>query len=209
MVINNAFAQNIRQTSFDNRPYCEQSGGIWRKYGNSCSNDCQANLDKYPNCLDKIVYSCDCGPNSCWNGAKCLTIREYKITFNQLEKKRLQELDDQKNKKIELKKSHENKDPSFFSVLTDKVKKPINSITNNNSNQEEVLPLVQIPIPAAITNNIAPTKPTTTNTATQNDDSQFEVPPVFKQMMDQKAAKQIDQAIANSIANTISNNKNR
>jgi hypothetical protein len=205
-VISDCFAQNIRPTNFDNRPICEQTGGIWRKYGNSCDNDCQSSFEKYPNCLDTIVYSCDCGPNNCWNGNKCLSKKEYQITFNQLQRKKLQVIDNQKDQEGKLKKSHEKQDPSLFSVVADKVKTPVNSIIKQNSKPQEKQTLPIVPIDNVVQ---VDQKPTTNNSSPPaTSDQTFSVPPVFSQLMDQKAARQLDKAATNSIINAIGNGQN-
>jgi hypothetical protein len=201
LIIGNSFAQNIRPTNFDQRPACEQTGGVWRQYGNSCNDNCQSRFEQYPNCLNSITYNCDCGPNHCWNGDKCLTNREYKITFERLKRKKLQEIANQKDQEGKLKKSHQNQDPSLFSVIADKVKAPINSIIKKDPKPEET----KAPTPV---NNIAalptiqPPVTTTSPVPTANNPI-FSVPPVFNQLMDQKAARQLDKAASDSIVKAI------
>ncbi len=202
-VIINCFAQNIRSTNFDTRPNCEQTGGIWRKYGNICDNDCQSSFEKYPNCQDALFYSCDCGPNNCWNGEKCLSKKEYKITFDQLQRKKLQIAKSQKDQETKLKKSHQKQDPSLFSVIADKVTAPINSIIKKDPQPQA--DQVLTPDNNAVVPITKTAITTTTPTPTINNPI-FSVPPVFNQLMDQKAARQLDQAATNSIINAIGNN---
>ena len=87
-----ASASNHQLTSFEERPLCEKSNGIWREFGDGCANSCQAKFDQYLVCTRKLVYACDCGDNACWQDDKCVKISDYKKTFAELETKRNEEL---------------------------------------------------------------------------------------------------------------------
>jgi hypothetical protein len=143
---NPLLAQNIRQTSFDDRPFCEQNAGIWRKYGNDCANDCYQELSRYHNCLNKIVYSCDCGIKRCWDGKKCLKITEYKSIFNKLKHKESQEIMAAKNARTELKANHKGTQNSFFNKVVKQVKDGINSFSKDSSSKVQPTAVVVAPV---------------------------------------------------------------
>jgi len=76
-----ANADLIRNTTFDDRPSCEQTGGTWRDFGNICADKCQPKFEKYPVCTYGISFSCDCGKNRCLHEDKCILIDEYQKIY--------------------------------------------------------------------------------------------------------------------------------
>lgn len=75
-------AQIARSTSFDNRPACEQSRGVWRQYGNGCVDECNPKFEQFAICTRAVTFGCDCGKNRCWNGETCVTLKDYKKIFD-------------------------------------------------------------------------------------------------------------------------------
>ncbi len=54
---------------------CEDAGGVWDTFPNSCADACQAQIDGGV-CAQVVTDGCDCGINSCWNGIECVDIEE-------------------------------------------------------------------------------------------------------------------------------------
>lgn len=81
-------------TTFDNRPVCEEAKGVWREFGNSCTQDCEHIFNQYKICPNSITFGCDCGEGRCWLDNKCVAISEYKITYR--EKVRKEKEDEEK-----------------------------------------------------------------------------------------------------------------
>jgi hypothetical protein len=101
------FAQSIRFTSFDDRPICESSKGIWREFGNGCTDECYAKLDQFSVCSDAITYGCDCGKGRCWDGNQCVILRNYKKLFDQEQEKDAKVLSEAKKKRKDEAKANE------------------------------------------------------------------------------------------------------
>ena len=76
-------AQEIRATSFDERPACEESKGVWRQFGNGCVDECRAKFDIFSICSQSLSFGCDCGKNHCWNGETCVLMADYKKIFDE------------------------------------------------------------------------------------------------------------------------------
>ena len=49
---------------------CEDSGGVWKVFNNSCADNCPY-LSSHSTCERMRIYSCDCGDNACWDGSSC------------------------------------------------------------------------------------------------------------------------------------------
>lgn len=75
-------AQSARSTSFDDRPTCEEVKGVWRQFGNGCTDDCRSKFDEFTICTQALSYGCDCGKNRCWDGQTCVTQKSYKRIFD-------------------------------------------------------------------------------------------------------------------------------
>jgi len=78
-----SFAQNMRETTFDQRPACEEVSGVWREFGNSCANKCMSKLDRFSICSQVITNACDCGKGRCWDGETCVDLKDYKKIYDQ------------------------------------------------------------------------------------------------------------------------------
>jgi hypothetical protein len=78
-----ASADLIRnKTTFEDRLICEvENRGVWREFGDVCSDDCNSKFDKLKICDRAIRFSCDCGAGRCWSDKKCLLISDYKKTY--------------------------------------------------------------------------------------------------------------------------------
>lgn len=107
-----SLAQNFRATTFDNRSICEENFGVWREFGNGCVDRCEVKFNKFRICTMALTYGCDCGVDRCWQGDKCVTIEEYKKTYEikaaeeqdnleQLKKKRRLEFEENRRRIVE------------------------------------------------------------------------------------------------------------
>ena len=74
---NHANANILRATSFDERPACEASGGMWREFGNGCADKCEFQFDKYTVCSQALTFGCECGKDKCMYNDKCILNSEY------------------------------------------------------------------------------------------------------------------------------------
>jgi len=94
-----SLAQITRSTSFDERPICEKTKGIWREFGNGCANGCASAFDKFVVCTEAIVFGCDCGKARCWNGETCVALKDYKKIYDAEQKKDEKILSEAKKKR--------------------------------------------------------------------------------------------------------------
>ena len=101
IISSSVFAQNIRQTSFDDRTICEENKGVWREFSNGCVDSCEAKLDKFVMCTQSLTYSCDCGSGKCWEGKKCNKMSDYKKNFDKRQVKENAELKKKKDARWE------------------------------------------------------------------------------------------------------------
>ncbi len=54
---------------------CEEVGGVWREFANSCVDSCEYNRNpEIISCAQVLTMGCDCGENRCWNGDTCVDI---------------------------------------------------------------------------------------------------------------------------------------
>ena len=93
-ISSSAFCQLSRSTSFDDRPACEESRGVWREFGNGCVDDCRPKFDKLTMCTNAATHGCDCGKGRCWAGDSCVAVLDFEKTFlieQESEKKILEE----------------------------------------------------------------------------------------------------------------------
>ncbi len=47
---------------------CEEQGGEWKTFPDACADFCNAG----DMCAQVLTESCDCGPDECWDGQKCI-----------------------------------------------------------------------------------------------------------------------------------------
>lgn len=67
-------------TPYDESPLnCRGSGGVWKDFPNACADHCGIEAMF---CAQVITASCDCGVNSCWNGASCTPNRPLTAPIN-------------------------------------------------------------------------------------------------------------------------------
>jgi hypothetical protein len=105
----NSFSQSLRSTSFDDRPVCEETKGVWREFGNGCTDECRPKLDPFYVCTDAITNGCDCGKGRCWNGEVCTSLKSYKEIFAKEQAKEQKILDAAKEKRKALAIENQNK----------------------------------------------------------------------------------------------------
>ena len=72
-----------RPTTFDDREVCEKSGGVWRQFGSSCIDGCEAKLNELAVCTPVTLNACQCAKSQCWDDDKksCVSIKDYKKIF--------------------------------------------------------------------------------------------------------------------------------
>ncbi len=97
-IVNLAFAQNIRPTTFDQREECVESKGVWRRFGNGCVDSCESQFGNFNFCSMALTYGCDCGKDSCSYQEKCISHQEYQQI--NLEKIRIKELESKEGEEI-------------------------------------------------------------------------------------------------------------
>jgi len=52
---------------------CQQAGGKWRSFGNSCVDSCSyARAKGTMMCAQALTDGCDCGSSKCWDGKNCV-----------------------------------------------------------------------------------------------------------------------------------------
>ncbi|MBL6665184.1 MAG: hypothetical protein ISQ34_05000 [Rickettsiales bacterium] len=76
-----------RITSFEKRPACEKSGGVWRQFGDACGDGCLVKFDKFVMCAQALTYSCDCLENRCFDGKRCVNMDDYEKEYRQIKEK--------------------------------------------------------------------------------------------------------------------------
>jgi len=76
-----------RVTSFEKRPACEASGGVWRQYGNACADGCLVKFDKFRMCAQALTYACDCLKDKCFDGQRCVGLEGYKVEYEAIKNK--------------------------------------------------------------------------------------------------------------------------
>lgn len=96
----NAFANFSRKTSFEERQNCEiENNGIWREFGNSCGDECEAKVNQFRICDNSLYVGCECGANRCWNGSSCVSTFLYKQKFDKKEGEELQKIAKEKEER--------------------------------------------------------------------------------------------------------------
>lgn len=93
----NVFAKRV--TSFEKRPLCEESGGVWRQFGNACGDGCRVKFDNFMMCAQALTYSCDCLEDGCFDGEKCVKIADYKYLYQEIKAKEKALLDKQRQER--------------------------------------------------------------------------------------------------------------
>ncbi len=56
----------------DNKEICEQTGGNWRLFADSCGSSCD-NKFYIKVCSNTPSYNCECENSKCWDGNKCIS----------------------------------------------------------------------------------------------------------------------------------------
>ena len=51
---------------------CWKGGGSWESFPSTCHDECYY-LYQERACGDAFTLGCDCGPNLCWDGTKCIS----------------------------------------------------------------------------------------------------------------------------------------
>lgn len=127
-----ALAQIVRSTSFDERPICEESKGVWRQFGNSCVDDCRSKFDQFQICADSSAFGCDCGKGRCWNGEFCVGMRDYKKVFDREQEEDQKILSEAKAKRAAAAKENRN---AIMTKLTSSVDAPASNPSDPKASQ--------------------------------------------------------------------------
>jgi len=109
-----AKAENLRATSFEERPICEKNRGVWREFGNICADNCEYKFDSYAICSKATTFSCDCGPQKCWHDQKCVSTKNYKTIYDKESEKENEELAQKRKEREEKIKN----DPNMRAYLS-------------------------------------------------------------------------------------------
>lgn len=174
-------------TSFDERPICEKSKGVWREFGNLCVDDCEHVFNKYKICPNSITFGCDCGEGRCWLDNKCIEVADYKKSYD---KKIAEEKDEEEVKRKDRDEKIKN-NPQLRAYLYDIYKHNQNSQqqtaqTNPQGNQNNNQSAQQIPTqPIQKITQVPPAVPQTGQTAITR-----QVPPAFIAQEQQKQQQQ-------------------
>jgi len=66
---------SCERTALPMQQLCEQEGGEWTTFPNSCADLCEyARNPDTTMCAQVVTESCDCGSGNCWNGTTCQPI---------------------------------------------------------------------------------------------------------------------------------------
>lgn len=125
-------AEFSRATSFDDRGSCEKTKGVWREFGNSLGDSCEAKFDQFAIAPQVVTYACDCGKNKCWNGEKCVLMQEYKQLFDKRQEKNKRKIEEAKNARSE--EYRENSNERLQGLISKVVADPNNSNNQNSNN---------------------------------------------------------------------------
>ncbi len=59
---------NSNDVELSEEKLCQQAGGEWKTFNNGCVDSCR----RYEMCTQALTDGCDCGPDKCWGGERCL-----------------------------------------------------------------------------------------------------------------------------------------
>lgn len=193
------FAQTARSTSFDDRPTCEEVKGVWRQFGNGCTDDCRSKFDEFTICTQALNYGCDCGKNRCWNGETCVTQKSFKRIFDAEKEKEKAKLAEAKRRRQAV--AQENQDV-IMSKLINKIAidNEATDLANiNKANAASAAASMEIrnapqeiiaAPPPPVVQNITQQRPSTAATTTSS------IPPFFAQQEEKKAQQMAAEAAA-------------
>jgi hypothetical protein len=173
-----------RSTTFDDREICEQMSGVWRQFGNSCVDECEAKLNELAVCTRITVSACECGKSRCWSDEekKCVALLDYKKTYDLrvAEEKKINE-EAKKKREVEAAESEQ----SILNNLTqDKSPNQNNVAVEQQPNPAEVK--IQNPAPAPEVTNVAPVTPPAGGPSSAVVNNPPPVPPMFLQQEQEK-----------------------
>lgn len=94
---------------------CKKINGNYRIYGNSCTDHCLPQFNKYLPCIEEIKYGCDCGDNNCFYQGKCLSKIEFEPIYKGIQKANQKK----NNKRIKEITALMNQDPAYSQFIHD------------------------------------------------------------------------------------------
>lgn len=184
-----------RAISFEERPICEQSKGVWREFGDACANNCSDKFDEFRVCSKAVTYSCDCGINRCWHEQKCISNSTYKIIFDKEKEQSDKELAQRKKEREEKAKN----DPQMRAYLYNLYpnKNPQNAQNQGAPNQQTQQDQIPSPPPIPIADNLQqPAIPMPVNQVpvvqAQGQNAQQRTPPPYYLMQQQQLKQEQD-----------------
>lgn len=178
-----------RPVTFEDRDVCEESGGVWRQFGNSCVDSCEAKLNELSICTKITVSSCECGKSRCFDDEKkiCVALKDYKKIFDARlaeERKLAEEM--RKKREEQSTKSEQ----SILSNLEDKKEeKESNQNTSNEDKPKEVEAEVKPQTPP-LENPLKTPSPQPPSPTINNNSAP--VPPLFLKKEQEKKDKEIE-----------------
>lgn len=184
------FAQNARSTSFDDRPVCEEVKGVWRQFGNGCTDDCRSKFDEFTICTQALSYGCDCGRNRCWDGQTCVTQKSYKRIFDAEKEKENAKLAEAKKKRQAA--AQESQD-AIMSKLLNKIAVDNETLDLANAAKANMASAAStITMAAPPVQDVIPAPPPANALAQQAGN----IPPFFAQQEEKRAKQEAAEAIA-------------
>ncbi len=96
-----AWAEFARSTTFDDREVCVKERGVWREFGNSLADNCEAKMDRFAIAAQVVTFGCDCGKNRCWNGEHCTSLSDFKKIYEANQEKENKKIAQQRKKRSE------------------------------------------------------------------------------------------------------------
>lgn len=198
------FGQITRPTSFDDRPICQETKGVWRQFGNGCADDCRSKFDQFSICTQALTYGCDCGKSRCWNGDKCVSQKSYKEIFDVEMAADAKLLNEAKEKRKLAAKENEQQILSKFVVQDPNNPNP----ANLGSQPSQVVETPQTPIttvqPNSLGNNDLNAVVAAPNSVPDEKMKEADLPPFFQKKQKQEAQNAINQQIqSDAIKNAI------
>lgn len=189
------FAQTARSTSFDDRPTCEEVKGVWRQFGNGCTDDCRSKFDEFTICTQALSYGCDCGKNRCWNGETCVTQKSYKRIFDAEKEKENAKLAEAKKRRRAA--AQENQD-AIMSKLLGKIAIDNEATDLANATKANVAAAMAMDTPLPPQEIVAVAPPPVVQNVTQQKPptTAANIPPFFAQQEEKKAQQMAAEAAA-------------
>ncbi|MDX2083755.1 MAG: hypothetical protein SFV53_07210 [Rickettsiales bacterium] len=230
-----AFAEFNRSTTFDDREICENDRGVWHQFPNDLADNCEDKLDEFAFAANEITYACDCGKGRCWNGAKCVFMKDYKKIYDakkaiedkkiaEAKKSRSQEYKDNSNVMLQSiieKSASAQVNPSNKDSANNNLAQFYGNIPTNNSANQQIQNVVDQSKEAAkqveqgpigkvfvLPKDSSTTNNNEQNNAAQSDSNQLNSGPTPFFLQQQEKAKQNSASDSSTTSSANAENKN-